>query len=981
VPHVIKTVKGFTCVVFVLVFFTVSCSESDSPLSPQSGIPPGESTVDLPAQWTSEKPPSERSLLAFKSVRIDPVDFTFEETDLRDAAVHMNVLNFLEVSLCQTCIGITKVKPGTGGTLLIDLRVTHPLSNPRFTGFDVRAVLMFDGTFVFPDKGFIIADRFLGDVELVNAHGYTTLYNPSTAGNGLEGYLDGRLATDEIPDNRLNPYIGIANDEVENTREAFYVNDEITLTCVFDLPDEPFNFAYAVDGCWEEPLNDPVYDPMTDFGPEANCPEAWKIETSLTPIGDGLTDFGGEALLSIDVYDHQGPDNNFMPVLECPDLFDGTIEAEWTADFDGFSRYEVVIQNLKLAQAGLYRCLISKEAAENDPDKFWLDLTAYQVDYIKVDHPFNPVDLTPEGLNIFAEDVKVNGNYAYVSDEYSGLRIYDISDKANPALISTVDLNDRHAGRLDYKDGYAYVCLYTEEIAIVDVDPPESAFLVDKIEVAKRAKDVSVGDGVLYAVLAYTYTDYLTVIDIDPIDKASVISNTAVENDPASIDSVGTTVVTVSEEEVEIWNASNPNHPIRVSMPADGVLSYNAEGYDCEILNGFLYVAFGDAGLHIFDISSPADSEWISSIERFAYGLGVDGDTLYFTATNGANGNLSVVDVTDTATPVVIGTFPGYTGLMTVSDGHAYFANHDFQIAEVEPAGSVNRVSIINSPYYIEQFKLSDGYCYAIGRYTGLEIFDIDPIENTSIVKSVPTASTNRDIAITDGYAYVTASQDGLFIIDIDPVETAEVISNLDIDYHVAGIEINGNFAYIGASRSLKILDISDPESPVEINELEILPYSYPPSVVYRDGLVYMLDTDGFFMIFDVTDPYSAFLVSDMMLSQTDDGDGVDIALDGDFAVVNVQEGLAFVDISSPEDPYLFEFYTFPEDPIHAGICASDGYVYLPGDPTLVLDARPPWLGNFVTGLDTVFSDLEILVDGNIVYASDRNGFSITQLW
>jgi len=50
----------------------------------------------------------------------------------------------------------------------------------------VRGIAMFDGSHLFPQSGLAMSDGTMGDGELLNADGYTTLYNSSTVGHGPE---------------------------------------------------------------------------------------------------------------------------------------------------------------------------------------------------------------------------------------------------------------------------------------------------------------------------------------------------------------------------------------------------------------------------------------------------------------------------------------------------------------------------------------------------------------------------------------------------------------------------------------------------------------------------------------------------------------------------------------------------------------------------------------------------------------------------
>jgi hypothetical protein len=124
---------------------------------------------------------------------------------------------------------------------------------------------------------------------------------------------------------------------------------------------------------------------MTDFGIGANCTEPWKVYVNEEPVENGLTDTGGQTKLIIDVYDWQGKSTYYVPVVECPEIFNGLLAGTWVSDGAGYTRYEVTISNEHMASVGNYMCLIGVEAKENDPINFpWLDLTAYQIISLEV---------------------------------------------------------------------------------------------------------------------------------------------------------------------------------------------------------------------------------------------------------------------------------------------------------------------------------------------------------------------------------------------------------------------------------------------------------------------------------------------------------------------------------------------------------------------------------------------------------------------
>jgi len=58
---------------------------------------------------------------------------------------------------------------------------------------------------------------------------------------------------------------------------------------------------------------------------------------------------------------------------------------------------------------------------------------------LDVSEPTQPVKSGHLVLPDIANDVYISGNYAYVADGYSGLRIIDISDKQNPSEVGYYD--------------------------------------------------------------------------------------------------------------------------------------------------------------------------------------------------------------------------------------------------------------------------------------------------------------------------------------------------------------------------------------------------------------------------------------------------------------------------------------------------------------------------------------------------------------
>lgn len=373
---------NLTTVLFLSVTLILGCSSGGRQTPPV--LPDNPSSVTESTGSSVSQGINTHHLLSYNPIQIDatdPDDIKAEIIPARAGSMHLNILKFLEFAPCTDCFKIVGLNFPQPGILDVDIEITHPFDDMNFTIFDVRGVMMFNGSHTFPVSGLTMPDSSLGDGELLNAEGYTQLYNGSTLGMAGDffTYYKGKLATPTVPNANLNGFVRHISSNPSNTRNALYPADSVTRTYSLAMPSGQFVLGYAVDASWDLPTVDPVTDPMTQFPATANCIEPWKIVVTEEKIGDGLTDEGGQTMLIVDVYDWQDKDTHVEPVLECPEIFGGVISADWIEDGLDYSRYAATVTNTHLAEYGVYMCCISVEDNENAISPEYIDLTAYQL--------------------------------------------------------------------------------------------------------------------------------------------------------------------------------------------------------------------------------------------------------------------------------------------------------------------------------------------------------------------------------------------------------------------------------------------------------------------------------------------------------------------------------------------------------------------------------------------------------------------------
>jgi outer membrane protein assembly factor BamB len=313
---------------------------------------------------------------------------TAEAIPLRFVEQHVNVRRFLEEAPCFICLKLLNFSPQPDNTFLVDVQFVHPFPGlDNLTGFDVRGIAIFNGSYVFPTTGLRISDFALDDMELLNADGYTTLFNPvdfpEGSGKPIFTYSKGKAATLLVQPSTLNGYRVFYTDTERRMFRAGWVDSR---TYHIARPaGSPIRVGYVVDACWEPPIHKPVVNPLTDFGPNANCYEAYDLVAS---VGSGLLPGCGSAPYTVDVYDHQGYSTVGQLIIESPDLFSGLITNSSGVDMGDFTRFTGYIPNQLKVGEGEYKVLFGVTDTVSDP--MMGECTAYMITMALVE--WAPVD-------------------------------------------------------------------------------------------------------------------------------------------------------------------------------------------------------------------------------------------------------------------------------------------------------------------------------------------------------------------------------------------------------------------------------------------------------------------------------------------------------------------------------------------------------------------------------------------------------------
>jgi len=320
-------------VIGVLIPIFVGCSFEASRIVSPSAQAGADDSVFASSQAAGL---STRYLWGVYEIGLDPSSARADIVPVRTPEGHLNALRFLEVGPCDSCVTVSNAQNVGPKEWMVDVQLRHPFTGlDKFTGFDVRGIVMFDPSFTFPSSGLSVPDGSVsGSGALLNPDGYTTLFNPidyppgSTSWPAWE-YQHGKLATPVDPSSLLNPFKAYCPD---TSRRHFACGAADTKTLHIRFPSAgPMRFGYAVDANWAPASKDPPAVP-DDFPPEANMPEAYRMEFEVIANDlwcDASGTGGGDIRFVLKAYDHQNP----HPVSEGGDVAEFRWEVPGMSDW------------------------------------------------------------------------------------------------------------------------------------------------------------------------------------------------------------------------------------------------------------------------------------------------------------------------------------------------------------------------------------------------------------------------------------------------------------------------------------------------------------------------------------------------------------------------------------------------------------------------------------------------------------------------
>jgi hypothetical protein len=447
-------------------------------------------------------------------------------------------------------------------------------------------------------------------------------------------------------------------------------------------------------------------------------------------------------------------------------------------------------------------------------------LSGLGMSIVDVGDPRRPKLLGRAVPSLVVDDMDVVGNLAYIAADTNGLQIVDVLNPAAPVVKGS------YAGKataIRTIGTTAYVAAESG-LTVIDASVPAAPQLRGSYSSLDRSVDVQVAGSSIYLA---DQDGGLRVLDAaDPIRPTLV----------SAFDGVGS----VSKLHVHDGRAYLVAQSLNAGLELDlttvaptrlrGIVPGLAQANGIQMVGSLAYVATGQDGLQIIDITTPHYPRRVGGFARYNFG---DASSLFSVEEVRVVGNrayildsergLLALDISNPSIPLLLNPTPASTGggalgasfevvgtTAYVGSGTGNFYIYDF--------GNPRQPKLLGSlsvPGGVQDLAVANGFAYVAAGGSGFRIIDVHTPSAPSARGSYATPATAYGIDVAGNLAYVANGPDnGLLILDVSNPNAPSLRGHLPLAGSTQRVEVDGTLAYVGNGATLQVVDITNPAAP-----------------------------------------------------------------------------------------------------------------------------------------------------------------------
>jgi len=493
--------------------------------------------------------------------------------------------------------------------------------------------------------------------------------------------------------------------------------------------------------------------------------------------------------------------------------------------------------------------------------------------------PHAPVLIGTADAPVFPHDLTFDGAIAYAisSGAGGGFAAYDFTNPFSPELLRLHPTLDTSSA-LSIDNGHAYLADGAAGLRRFDLSDPADPAELDAIAFDGLVVDVEAHGGTAYVSTVFGATRTIHIVDV---------------TDPQIPRSINT-------------------------IPIDG-------GGGIERSGSMLYLAEGDAGLRVIDVSDPLNPATIGQTPTPGEigGLTITPERWLIASVepdpDQDHRELVLIDAAAITAPVVADRLspPAMAQQARFKSGLAFVANGfpSLQVFDVAEHGAISGVGASHTSEQGVAVALEGDLAYVAHELDGMVIYDVQDPSAPAVLSVRDESVLNQptDIAVGGGFAYVSTvhgqfnNSGRLVVLDVsNPSGPFFVNTGIDLSGRPGKMQIVGDVLYVAlVNRGMDVVDISDPASPDRIGSLNTVNEIYDLRVA--GDLLFAASGFAGLSIVDIRDPTFPLLLRqvDIYPGVDERSSGVRLTDDFVFVLAHNEQTIYTVDIRRLSQPTL----------------------------------------------------------------------------
>jgi hypothetical protein len=461
-----------------------------------------------------------------------------------------------------------------------------------------------------------------------------------------------------------------------------------------------------------------------------------------------------------------------------------------------------------------------------------------------ISDPGSPVSMGVENTTGIAVDVAFAGDLAYVADQTLGLRVVDIVDPETPWLVNSVSM-PVPAVAVAVANGYAYVATREGGVQFVDISVPGGESITGFVDTPGRAVGVALDGADLYVADSYRGTQ---IFDVSSTDSPVAINHVSFGGTVRGVTLSGN-LGCVAEDGggLRLLDIRDPSPP-----PALASMVWSAGFIDSTVLD----VASGPAGVYAINAGTQLlGLDLIGNLlEVSTLDLAIDVEDIAvgggFVYLAGGDDGIQIIDVSDPSQPADSGFVPytGYVSAVTTADSVVYFATGGDLFGVYPLNGTVSTLRLTGGMTSTVGFN--GGYVYVASENRQLHTVDV---RNPAVPVSLGLISIDGsgvEVLVENDIVYVVTMDllyggvNGFSVFDATLPFLLRPVGSMVLSTQPRAAAVAGGFLYVALGQGgVEVIDVTDPANPVRIGAIASADLTL--GLAANNGALFVADNDG----------------------------------------------------------------------------------------------------------------------------------------